>query len=135
MKLALTLGFVALLGGCSATVDRAYAENKAAAYDIAIGKALAGKTAGKPQSCISLREANGTEQIADRTILYNVNRRLTYRNDMRGGCLSLGRDRALVTKVYSSQLCSGDVVTPTDFVTGFSGGSCVLGDFVPYRSN
>ena len=135
MKLALTLGCIAMLTGCSATVDLAYAERKATAYAVDIDKALAGKTAGKPQTCISLRDANGTEQVGDRTILYTVNKRLIYRNDPRGGCPSLGRDRTLVTRVYSSQLCRGDIVTPTDLVSGFSGGSCSLGDFVPYRSN
>jgi hypothetical protein len=135
MKLICLFGAAALISGCAATADSPYAQRRAAAYTVELEKALEGKVAGKPQSCIDLRRANGTQQIGERTILYKVSRKLVYRNDPVGGCAGLRRDRALVTRLYSSQLCRGDLVTPTDFTTGFSGGSCALGDFVPYQAN
>lgn len=134
MKTICLLGAVALISGCAAT-DSAATQARAAAYSVELDKALAGKVAGKPQSCINIRNAYSTQQIGDRTILYKVSNKLVYRNDPQGGCSGLGRDRALVTRLYSSQLCRGDIVTPTDLTTGFSGGSCPLGDFVPYRLN
>jgi hypothetical protein len=133
MRLPLMIAGIALLNGCA--IDPQYTERRAAAYTAELGKELEGKVAGKPQSCINLRDAYSTQQVGDKTILYKVNRKLVYRNDPQGGCTALGRDRALVTRLFSSQLCRGDIVTPTDFTTGFSGGSCALGDFVPYRSN
>lgn len=135
MKIFCLLGTVALISGCAATANSPYAQAKAAAYSVELDKALVGKVAGKPQSCIDVRGPYTTQQIGDRTILYTVSRKLVYRNDPQGGCSGLGRDRALVTRLYSSQLCRGDIVTPTDLTTGFSGGACPLGDFVPYRLN
>ena len=134
MKTICLLSAVVLISGCAAT-DAPAAQARAAAYSVELDKALKGKVAGKPQSCINIRNANSTQQIGDRTILYKVSKKLVYRNDPLGGCSGLGRDRALVTRLYSSQLCRGDIVTPTDLTTGFSGGSCPLGDFVPYRLN
>lgn len=135
MKLICLLGTLGLISGCAATTDSPYAQRKAAAYSVELEKALGGKVAGKPQSCIDVRRADSTQQIGDRTILYKVSKKLVYRNDPLGGCAGLGRDLALVTRLYSTQLCRGDIVTPTDFTTGFSGGSCALGDFVPYQAN
>ncbi len=134
MKTICLLGAVVLISGCAAT-DSPAVQARAAAYSVELDKALEGKVAGKSRSCIDLRSANSTQQIGDRTILYKVSKKLVYRNDPIGGCSGLGRDRALVTRLYSTQLCRGDVVTPTDLTTGFSAGACPLGDFVPYEAN
>ncbi len=134
MKAHLLL-LIPLISGCAISTTAAYVEKQAAAYAAEMDKALVGKVAGKPQSCINLRDTSSTQQVGEKTIIYSVNRRLVYRNDPYGGCPGLGRDYALVTHTWSGELCRGDVVTPVDLTSGFQAGACVLGDFVPYRSN
>lgn len=95
-------------------------------------KALTGRTAGKPLSCVSLRDLGDSEVIGD-DILYRVNRNLLYRNHSSGGCESARRGDALVTRTHSSRLCEGDVVRTADLRAGFESGSCILGKFTPYR--
>jgi hypothetical protein len=123
-----------IITGCAMNPNSPYAQAKEAAYVADLDKALEGKNAGKPQSCIDLNRSQSTEQVGDKTIIYRVSRKLLYRNDLRSSCAGLGRDYALVTRVFGSQLCRGDLVQPTDLTTGFSGGTCSLGDFVPYRA-
>lgn len=97
-----------------------------------LAKALDGKVAGKPVSCISLRDIRSTKGYGERTMLYEVNRGLVYRNDPAGGC-PMRDDRTIVTRTPGTQLCRGDIALVRDLTTGFDYGSCVLGDFVPYR--
>ena len=97
-----------------------------------LDKALAGRIAGKPVSCVSLRELDGSEVIGD-DILYKVSRTLLYRNQSSGGCESARRGDALITRTHSSRLCQGDIVRTADVQAGFESGSCILGTFVPYR--
>ena len=100
--------------------------------DPGIAKALAGKVAGAPLSCISLRDSEQSSTFRG-AILYRVNSKLTYLNDL-GKCPFLRNDAILVTKVYGSQLCRGDIVNMLDRGSHFPSGSCVFSDFVPYRA-
>ncbi|MFM9852394.1 MAG: hypothetical protein ACKVOJ_06255 [Sphingomonadaceae bacterium] len=135
MRLVSIIAVSLLASSCAVGPNSPYAQAKDAAYIADLDKALAGKVAGKPQNCINLTQSYSTEQIGDKTILYKVNRKFLYRNDLRSSCPNLGRDYGLVTRIYGSQLCQGDLVQPTDFTTGFSGGVCSLGAFVPYQTN
>lgn len=135
MRFVLVIAASVIVTSCGVGPNSPYAQAKDAAYVADLDKALAGKIAGKPQNCISLTQSYSTEQIGEKTILYKVSRKFLYRNDLRSSCPSFGRDYGLVTRIYGSQLCSGDVVRPTDFTTGFSGGACSLGEFVPYIAN
>jgi hypothetical protein len=97
-----------------------------------LAKALDGRVAGKPVSCINFRDIRSTE-IIDRTgILYRTGGRRLYVNTPRMGQTSLDDDDILVTRTLGSQLCSLDTVRLFDrgarFETGFVG----LGEFVPY---
>jgi hypothetical protein len=97
-----------------------------------VEKALAGRSAGKPRSCVQLRDLGDSEVIGD-DIFYRSNHRLLYRNRTSGGCEDARRGDALITKTYTSNLCRGDVVRTADLHSGFETGFCILGDFVPYR--
>ena len=97
-----------------------------------LDKALAGRTAGKPVSCVSLRDLSGSEVIGD-DILYRVNSKLLYRNQSSGGCDSARHGDALITRPYGSRLCRGDIVRTAELTVGFESGACVLGKFTPYR--
>lgn len=100
--------------------------------DPKLAKALAGKVAGKPRTCLSTSDARSSTTYRD-AILYRVNSKLTYVNDL-GKCPFLRDDNILVTRVYGSQICRGDIVNMVSRAGGFPMGSCVFSDFVPYRS-
>ncbi len=96
---------------------------------------LAGKQAGEPTSCISNFGNNQLIKVSDDTILYRVSARLVYRNDLRSSCPGLARDNdILVTRVFGSQICSGDIIRLVDRSSGIGGASCSYGKFTPYRS-
>jgi hypothetical protein len=97
-----------------------------------MARALEGRVAGEPVNCISLRNIRSSQIIDDTAILYDAGGTI-YVNRPRAGRESLDRDDILVTKTFSSQLCSIDVVHLYDSTSRFQRGFVSLGDFVPYR--
>lgn len=97
-----------------------------------VAKALAGRTAGKPESCISLRDARSSRIVDETAIIYEIDRKRWMVNFPAGGCASLRPERALVTVTPGTQLCRGDIARVIDPPTPIEYGSCGLGDFVPY---
>lgn len=90
-----------------------------------------GRVAGKPVSCLDMRNVSSTE-IVDRTaIVYRVGSRL-YVNRPDSGAHSLRRDDVLLTRNYDSRLCSVDSVRLIDRGSHFQRGFVGLGKFVPY---
>jgi len=104
----------------------------AAPMNLALSKALAGRTAGKPISCVHLREVRSTRIIDGTAIIYELRSRRWLVNMPAGGCSSLRSDRVLVTRTPSGDLCRGDIVRVIDTPGPMEFGSCGLGDFVPY---
>lgn len=96
-----------------------------------LAKALEGRVAGKPVDCISLRSVQSSEVIDGTAILYRVGSRV-YVNRPRAGQESLDDDDILVTKTYSTQLCSIDTVQLIDRFSHIYEGFVSLGEFVPY---
>jgi hypothetical protein len=123
----IALGTAALLASCATTGQIAEVQE-----DPAIAKALAGRTAGEPRDCLSLTDTQNSSTYRG-TILYRVNSKLTYRNDM-NGCPSLTDDRIPVIEVRGSQICRGDIVRLADRMSGAQWGACTFGKFVPYRA-
>ena len=99
--------------------------------DPKLAAATAGLVVGKPKHCIRLDEAVGSEVVRS-GIIYRTSRRLTYVN-IAPGCGSVRSDDIMINEVHSSELCRGDIVRFADRTSGFTSGSCALGDFVPYR--
>ena len=99
-----------------------------------LNKLLAGRTAGKPQSCLPSFRAQDMVVVDENTILYRDGSKRVWRNDMNGPCNGLGRPgTALVTRVFGgSGTCRGDIAQVVDTSLGFTSGSCSFGDFVPY---
>ena len=58
---------------------------------------------------------------------------VVYVNRGAGGCRALAFGRALRTRNPTGNLCSGDIVTAFEPVSGVEYGGCSLGEFVPYR--
>jgi hypothetical protein len=93
---------------------------------------LAGRTAGKPQSCVTL--------FANESLTIIGNDRVGYRSGdaiwvsrPQSTCDGLDPTNTLVIERYGSQLCRGDQIRVIRPPTGAPGPICVLGDFVPYR--
>jgi len=97
-----------------------------------VAEALAGRTAGKPVSCVRLREVRSTQVVDESAIIYKLNNKKWLVNFPSGGCASLRPERALVTSTPSTNLCRGDIARVIDPPTPIEYGSCGLGDFVPY---
>lgn len=99
-----------------------------------LGKALAGRTAGQPVSCISNMRGSEMTVIDDYTILFKEGGTI-YVQKPHGGCYGIGNGNySLVTRIAgSSRLCNGQIGEIVDRVSGYGFGSCVFGDFVPYR--
>lgn len=137
-KTMLILPFASLLLCGTVSASSASRDARYAKEDARLEKELAGLTPGKPQNCIHLRDANGTQSFENGkgTLIFRVSRKLVYRNDTQGSCNYIGRDRALVTRIFgSNQLCRGDIAHSADLVAGFVGGSCAMNDFVPYTGS
>jgi hypothetical protein len=99
-----------------------------------LAKALAGRTPGQPVSCIGNSRGSNMQVVDDYTILFKEGGTV-YVQKPRGGCIGLGSSNyTLVTRIAgSNRLCRGQIGELVDRVTGFSYGSCVFNDFVPYR--
>ena len=130
MRLMLIPIAVAALAGCETAPD---APTRTASDQQAYDRALAGKTAGAPQKCLSTLRSNDMTVIDEHTILFRDGR-TTYVNNTLGECNQLGRSGyAMVTRNVGPQLCRGDIVNVTDTMSGMTVGSCAIGDFIPYR--
>ncbi len=99
-----------------------------------LSKELDGKIAGSPVNCISTSQSNNTIRISDDILLYRVSGRLVYQNNLRGSCPGLSRDSdIIVTEVFGSSYCTGDLIRLVDRSSGIQGPVCSLGQFVPYK--
>jgi hypothetical protein len=123
---------VAALAGCTGTSPSATIES-----DTQLQQLLAGKTAGPAQSCIPQRQAGTAASVATASALaFQANPGLIYVSNVQdSGCADADNPNySLVTTSRGSDLCSGDRVEVRDLVTRGFHGSCVLSDFVPYRT-
>jgi len=129
-KLVLGVSVAAALAACSTT---AVQETRSPQAQKELDKALAGRVAGKPVSCLPSYRANDMQIIDDWTILFRDGRTVYVQNP-RGGCPGIGiRRNVLVTRLFgTNQLCSGDISHLLDPTSGIQGGACVFSEFVPY---
>ncbi|WHO39172.1 hypothetical protein PMI04_000795 [Sphingobium sp. AP49] len=97
-------------------------------------KALAGLVPGEKVNCINREPQTNFTVISGNTLLYRVNRKLVYKNDLIGSCAGLARGDTMIVRTWGSQYCRGDITTSADLMTGINTGSCALGDFTPYRA-
>jgi hypothetical protein len=130
MKKIVALSLVTLVAGC---MDQRPMEMSAQAQT-ELAAAIEGRSAGPPQSCVSSRDLRGNRSAGEGAIIFDgPSQNLLFVNRPAAGCPELRMGRALKTRTTGSQLCRGDIVDVFDPVSGFSSGSCALGDFTPYR--
>lgn len=97
-----------------------------------LAKILDGRVAGPPVNCINMRDIQSSEIIDDTAIVYRSGGTL-YVNRPRAGAGSLDSNDILLTKTYTGNLCSIDVVDLIDRNSRFQRGFVSLDQFVPYR--
>ncbi|WP_213980105.1 hypothetical protein [Sphingomonas sp. dw_22] len=94
-------------------------------------KMLTGRVEGPAVDCINLSTITSSQIIDGKAIVYRSGGKL-YVNEPRSGADSLNDDDILVTRTFSSQLCSVDTVRLIDRTSRFPRGFVLLGKFVPY---
>lgn len=94
-------------------------------------KQLAGLVAGPPQDCITPSRSQGGSRYGEVSLIRDRQNTL-FMSRFDGGC-SVRDSDALISRRPGERLCRGDIVEARDLVSGMSSGSCVYGDFVPYR--
>jgi len=97
-----------------------------------LARALQGRVAGEPVSCIDLHRVRSSRIITDTAIIYDAGG-VIYVNRPDNGADSLNQWDTMVTRTISTQLCNVDTVTMVDAGTRSFTGVVFLGDFVPYR--
>lgn len=122
MERLLTATALLVLGGCSSSPPPAGPGGI---------PQLAGRTAGQPQSCVSIHRDENLTVADSRTVLYGSGKTV-WLNHLRTECPGMNRMNILVTEPHGSQYCSGDMVRSLDPVSKVPGPTCILGDFVPY---
>jgi hypothetical protein len=119
------------LAGCE-TADTQ--PTRSATMQQTLDRMVAGKTAGKTESCLPTYRSNDMTVIDEQTLAFRDGR-TTWVNNMMGSCSQLGRGGyAIVSRNIGPQLCRGDIATVVDTTTGTTVGSCSYGDFTPYRA-
>jgi hypothetical protein len=100
--------------------------------EASLAKVLDGRLAGKPVDCIQLHDIDSTEVFDNTAILYRTLGGKLYLNRPRSGLSSLNDNDILVTRSWTSELCSIDTVNLVDRSSHFPTGFVFLGEFVPY---
>lgn len=119
----------AALAGCATQPAPERSAQAAAEFQ----RLTAGKVAGEPVSCLAPYRSGDMVTIDDNTVVFKDGR-TAYVNHMNGGCSGLGSGfYALVTRSNGSGLCRGDIAHVVDPTSGFTVGSCAVGDFIPYK--
>lgn len=114
-----------------ATAFAAPAARRDLSDDAKIGRELAGRIPGIPQSCINPSPSEGSSHYGN-TVLMKDRMGVIYRTHFEGGCTASDWD-VLVSRRPSTQLCRGDIIEIHDQSSGFFRGACSYSDFVPYR--
>jgi hypothetical protein len=97
-----------------------------------LARALAGRAAGAPVSCIDLHRVTSSRIIPHTAIVYEVGGTL-YVNRPVNGAEQLSHFDTMVTRLPTTRLCNVDTVTLVDQGSRSFTGVVFLGEFVPYR--
>jgi hypothetical protein len=120
---------IVCLAACALTAGAAAAAKPDDAARLA--KLLAGRTPGKPVSCLPNTRATDSTTIGS-TIVYRFGSTL-YVNRFINGCPMLRSDRVLVSNHPTGRACRGDLAQVyLQQPAGISLGGCAFDDFTPY---
>ncbi|MGE5235130.1 MAG: hypothetical protein ACM3O7_02130 [Acidobacteriota bacterium] len=137
MKVLIVLSAVLLAAGCTSTGGTragASAQAQAAEDQAALAAVLKGRVAEPARQCVDLRDLGEDKPYGKGVIVFTGRTGdVLYVNRLAGSCPGLAPGRALKTRTATTLLCSGDIVTVFDPLSGTQYGGCSLGGFTPYR--
>jgi hypothetical protein len=116
------IAFCASLCACSSAPPPAAAPGQIAE--------LAGRTAGPPQQCVTMRPNENLRTVQDGHTLIYSSGSAVFVNHL-GSC-RFGRNDTLIIERTGFDLCRGEIIRSRDAVSRVPGPSCILGDFIPY---
>jgi hypothetical protein len=133
MKKLLLIAAALSAAGCTAD-DEDVEADRSAATRASLSQQLEGyDPAGPPLSCVNLRQLHGNRSAGDGAIVFRASGGRLYVNRPAAGCPQMQFGRHLQFRTTGSQICRGEIVTVVEPSFGGDFGSCVLGDFEPYR--
>lgn len=131
MRILATVLIASAATACATAVEP---PTRSAEAEAELNKLLAGKAAGPPVQCLHSYRSRDMVVIDDSTVAFRDGSQV-YVNSLQGSCNRLGGGSyALVTRSIGPSLCNGDIAQVADLSSGMTVGSCVLGEFVPYRT-
>jgi hypothetical protein len=96
-------------------------------------QAVAGRTAGPPQTCVTSNPSENLHVIDPRTLAYGYGKTI-YINRLPAACPALSQFNTLIVEGGTGgQYCRGDRVRGLEPGAIIPGPTCNLGDWVPYR--
>ena len=128
------LGSLIVLGAAASCVG-ATADRPRPGDEESLAAALANyEQSGPPTDCVNTRDLGGNRSAGEGAIIFEgTTRSRLWVNRPPGGCPNLNRGLALVIRTPTTRFCRGDIAQVIDPVARIPMGSCVLGDFTPYR--
>ena len=97
-----------------------------------LAQTLAGRVAGRPQSCVPTQSASGLRVIDAATLGYGSGPTI-YVNRLDGPCPGVRELSTIIVEVHGSDYCRGDHFRAVEPAASIPGPVCFLGDWVPYR--
>ena len=122
------LAMIALLAAAPALAAAA----KPASGEAQLARAIEGRVAGEPVSCVNLSQVRSVRVIDRTALVYDAGGTL-YVNRPRAGAESLDRSDTIVSRPFGTRLCSTDTLHMVEPYSFMQSGIVFLGDFVPYR--
>lgn len=94
----------------------------------------AGRVAGPAQSCVSTSPAQNLRVLDPQTLAYGWGRTV-YVNHLRSPCPAIAQLNTIIVEPgLGGSYCSGDRVRGLEPGAIIAGPTCILGDWVPYRT-
>jgi hypothetical protein len=101
----------------------------------ALDRELAARAAGPGENCISAMPSSASLTIVDSQTLTYRQGRTIWVNRLRDECPGLRPHDTLIVEMLSgSQYCRNDRFRTIEPGSSIPGPTCVLGDFIPYRT-
>ncbi|QNN65158.1 hypothetical protein H9L12_00395 [Sphingomonas rhizophila] len=123
MRTTIVLPAIAAITACAVPVER---------NDDILAQALAGRTAGAAQRCVSTTPSQNIRVIDSRHVAYE-NGRTLWVNTLLANCPSLDPHNLVIVERGGSEICRGDRVRAAEPGAIIAGPTCNLQDWVPYR--
>lgn len=96
-----------------------------------LARALAGRVAGEPASCVPSRRSEPLRTVDTRTFVYRRGRTIWVNRPERE-CVGFRPTASLVVQMHGSRYCRGDRVHALGPGGPIPGPRCELGDWTPY---